>query len=123
MSATSVKLKASEVESAGRLTVQVDGQSIVVFAFAGGFVAYHDVCPHQGGPVCSEGSLFPYYTARINERGRAEPYFEEGGEKVIACPWHGWEFQLEDGQCLADRSKWLRTAKVIQDGEDLTITT
>lgn len=116
-----VRMKAADVQAEGRKQVQINGSTIVVFAFNNGFVAYHDVCPHQGGPVCSKGSLFPDYTARIAEDGRVTPYFEEGGEKVLACPWHGWEFYLESGRCLADKSKQLRAAKVAQEGDELVI--
>lgn len=26
------------------------------------------------------------------------------GERVLRCPWHGWEFDLESGRCLDDDS-------------------
>lgn len=116
-----VSVEAAEVESNGRLEVDVDGARIVVFARNGEFVAYHDVCPHQGGPVCSKGELFRFYTARVAEDGKVENYFEEGGEKVIACPWHGWEFDLDSGRCLADKTYGLRRAKVAKDGDKLII--
>lgn len=121
MSPTTVRVSRDAVRDAGRLRVQVEEQSVVVFALDGGFVAYVDVCSHLGGPVCSQGTLHPFYTARVEEDGTVEPYFAPGGERVIACPWHGWEYDLTDGHCLADQSKSLRAAKVIQDRDELVV--
>lgn len=41
--------------------------------------ALHDRCPHKGGPL-SQGIVFGH---------------------TVACPLHGWNIQLEDGQAVA----------------------
>jgi nitrite reductase (NADH) small subunit len=122
MATDTIRLDAAEVESNGRAQVEVGGAKVVVFSVNGEYVAYHDVCPHQGGPVCTQGALFPFLTARVEPNGTVEEYYAEGGKNVIACPWHGWEFSLRDGQCLADRTKSLRAAKVTKEGEQLVVT-
>ncbi|MFA9431901.1 Rieske (2Fe-2S) protein [Egicoccus sp. AB-alg2] len=118
---TQTRVSAAEVREEGRLRVTVSGQPVVVFDFQGGFVAYVDVCPHQGGPVCSDGSLHPFLTAELDEAGRAVDTWAPGGERVLACPWHGWEFWLEDGVLIADPTKRLRRVSVTMDGDDLVL--
>ena len=70
---------------------------MTVFNLAGRYVAYVDRCLHQGGPVCSRGTLHPFLTAEIEASGEVREYFAEGS-RVIACPWHGWEYDLDDGR-------------------------
>jgi nitrite reductase (NADH) small subunit len=117
-----VRVSAAKVREEGRVRVTVAGQPVVVFHFRDDFVAYVDVCPHQGGPVCSDGSLHPFLTAELDDAGRAVDTFAPGGERVIACPWHGWEFWLENGVLIADPSKRLREARAELDGDHLIVT-
>ena len=121
MGSDSVRIRRADVERDGRTAVHVGGERVVVFPLDDGFVGYVDTCAHMDGPVCSKGSLHPFYTARIEEDGRVEPYFAEGGERILACPWHGWEYELATGQCLADRTKWLRAATVVEDSDELVV--
>jgi nitrite reductase (NADH) small subunit len=116
---TKVSVKVDQVRAEGRVRTSVGGQPVVVFHFQEEFVAYVDVCPHQGGPVCSDGSLHPYLTANIEEDGRVVDVWAPGGERVIACPWHGWEFWLENGELIADPSKRLRSVQVERSGDEL----
>lgn len=58
--------------------VEVDGRAFLVCSIEGEVRAYRNVCPHQHGPV-AEGRLGP--------DGRS-----------VTCPWHGWEFDLADGE-------------------------
>lgn len=121
MATQSARIRADVVRRDGRATLQVGGQRVVVFPLDDQFVAYVDVCAHLGGPVCSQGSRHPFYTARIEPDGRVEPYFADGGERILACPWHGWEYDLGSGQCLADGTKRLRAASVEHDRDELVV--
>jgi nitrite reductase (NADH) small subunit len=61
----------------GRL-FEWEGRQIAVFsAGEGRYYAIDDTCLHAGGPL-HEGGLI--------------------GTSVV-CPWHHWEFDLEDGSC------------------------
>src|SRR5438045_9715085 len=62
------------------------------------FFAIHNRCPHQKGPVC-----LGIVSGRL---GSAAPGSMEVDEETpgIACPWHGWEFDLERGRALSDES-------------------
>jgi 3-phenylpropionate/trans-cinnamate dioxygenase ferredoxin subunit len=53
-------------------------------------------CPHHGAPLC---------LGRIRDReGGAPGSYELSGRRVLRCPWHGWEFDLETGECLDEPS-------------------
>ncbi|HWK27282.1 MAG TPA: Rieske 2Fe-2S domain-containing protein [Solirubrobacter sp.] len=103
-----------------RRTVDLDGTSVTVFNLGDRYVAYVDRCLHQGGPVCSRGTLHPLLTAAIEPDGEVREYFAEGG-RVIACPWHGWEYDLDTGEALWNRARKLRPATVEVDGDALRV--
>ena len=45
-------------------------------------------------------------------------------ERVIRCPWHGWEFDLETGRSLLEPERYgLRTFRVTEDGGDVVLHT
>jgi nitrite reductase (NADH) small subunit len=57
--------------------------------------AVHNRCPHQAAPLCA-GALRP----RIDSSGVGSIQ-HDADRPVLACPWHGWEFDIETG-----RSTW-----------------
>lgn len=44
--------------------------------------ALHDVCTHRAAPLSAGRQL------------------QEGGRSCVECPYHGWRFAVEDGQCM-----------------------
>lgn len=66
-------------------------------------------CPHQGGPLC-RGVL----SGRIEA---AEPgsLSLDSSTPLLACPWHGWEFDLRTGQAILDTKTRVRTFPVWED--------
>jgi len=37
--------------------------------------------------------------------------------EILSCPWHGWEFDVLDGECLTDSRKQLITYDVtVEEG-------
>lgn len=104
---------ASEMREGDRRIVEHEGQEIGVIRARGNLVAYRNVCPHQGGPVC-EGMLINKVEEVIDEQRcyRGMRFCEE--TLHIVCPWHGWEFDLSTGACAGD-GKWkLRRFDVIE---------
>jgi nitrite reductase/ring-hydroxylating ferredoxin subunit len=87
-----VVARLAEFPSSGRLIVTVGNRSIGVFRSGERFYAVRNRCPHQGGPLC-EGRLFR--RALSDEPGRVR-YADTA--PLVACPWHGWEYDLETGQ-------------------------
>ena len=60
------------------------------------FFAIHNRCPHQKGPVC-----LGVVSGRLT--GASPGTMELDDETpVVACPWHGWEFELKQGRALWD---------------------
>jgi len=75
-----------------RRIVQAGRRSIGVFRVGDSFYAINNYCPHPGGPLCL---------------GRTKPWVRSTGpgnyamaeqEALVACPWHGWEYDLATGQ-------------------------
>ena len=92
----------SEIPPGGRKIVEIGGRSIGVFNVHGTFVAALNVCPHELAPVCLgavRGTALPSIPGE-HHWGREE--------EILACPWHGWEFDLRTGRALADTRKRLR---------------
>lgn len=73
---------------------EVAGRSVGVVRCNGRFHAVRNRCPHRGAPVCRgnvSGTMLP-------SRPGEFVYGLDG--RVLRCPWHGWEFDLEDGKAL-----------------------
>ena len=90
----------------------IDGIAIVVVrTSAGELRALRDTCPHQGARL-SKGSLEAAVDAE--DVGR---YELSEDRMVLRCPWHGYEFDVVNGRCLADAGSRVRTYAVsVEDG-------
>lgn len=75
-----------------RRIVRAAGRSIGVFNVRDRFYAIRNRCPHQGGPLCL-GRVFDSLVSQApgDAQTRELP-------PMIACPWHGWEYDMETGQ-------------------------
>jgi Ferredoxin subunits of nitrite reductase and ring-hydroxylating dioxygenases len=96
----------SELRPGERKLVTIGRVEIGVFNVDGTFHAYRNVCPHAGAPVCVGrigGTTLPSPVYEYN-------YGREG--RVIRCPWHGWEFDLETGEHLVDPATRLKKIPV-----------
>jgi len=90
--------------------VDVDGRPVGVISVGDEFYAIHDRCPHMGASMCT-GSLGGTFVPA----GPQELVY--GMEnRVIRCPWHGWEFDLGTGRSLLEPERvGLRTYRVTQE--------
>ncbi|MQA01948.1 MAG: Rieske 2Fe-2S domain-containing protein [Streptosporangiales bacterium] len=112
---------ADDVAERDRVLIDAGGVEIGIFKVKGKFYAYENRCVHQGGPVCRGDVL-----------GRWEEHLDEGGQVVgadfstehidIACPWHGWEYDVETGKNIADPRFRLRSFDVVVRDGDIFIT-
>ncbi|MBA2692412.1 MAG: Rieske (2Fe-2S) protein [Rubrobacter sp.] len=101
-------------EGEGRV-VRVGRREIGVFNVGGKLYGLPNLCPHQTGPLC-EGKP-PLGT--LASRKEADWKFEwvHDGE-IVVCPWHGLEYNVTDGQCIAHPNISLRSYEIIvEDGE------
>lgn len=80
--------------------IDLDGREIGITQLKSGeFRAVRNVCPHKGAPVCKGpigGTTLP------SEVG--ELIYGRAGE-ILACPWHGFEFDLLTGDELIQSGK------------------
>ena len=106
----------AELPPGSRKIVEVEGRSIGVFNVHGTLVAALNVCPHELAPVCLgrvSGTTLP--------SAPGEYCWGREGE-ILACPWHGWEFDLLTGKALADPHKRLRLYPVEVEGDTIYVT-
>lgn len=79
--------------------VMADDQVVALINAAGTFHALDGVCPHAGGPL-GEGTL---------------------NGTTLTCPWHGWQFNVTNGQnCLNQRMTHTCFAVKV-DGNDVLV--
>jgi len=91
--------RVADVGATNLLGVECAGRPVVLCRIAGDYVALLNRCPHQGGPMC-EGILTGLIQS--NEPGHYE-YSRKG--EILRCPWHGWEFDVRNGQSFCDPDK------------------
>lgn len=103
--------RADEFAAGGRKTVRVRNREIGVFQVDGEFHALPNLCPHQLGPVCT-GNVSGTFRKDASTDWRLE-WVEEG--HIVTCPWHGLEFRIRSGECLAYPKVKLRTYRTVVD--------
>lgn len=78
----------------------VAGDRIVaLFNVDGELHALDGVCPHQGGPL-GKGNL-------------------QGA--IVTCPWHGWQFDVRNGEFQLRKSLVQPRMNVRIDGDDVQV--
>lgn len=75
------------------------GERIAVFKFKGRLSALSNVCSHQGGPV-GEGKVVL---------------------GLVTCPWHGYQYRLEDGCSPPPFKERIRKYRVRLDGSRVLV--
>ncbi len=70
-------LKLDDLPPGESRCVQLGDVQVALFRQADALFALDNLCPHRGAPL-HEG-------------------FVSDGQ--VTCPWHQWQFQLQDGQC------------------------
>jgi nitrite reductase/ring-hydroxylating ferredoxin subunit len=87
----------SELHNAKPFRWDIGETSVLLLRFDGRLQAFRNACAHQGLPL--DGGIVD----------------EEAG--TIACPWHGFRFDCQTGECLTAPSAQLETFPVqIKDG-------
>jgi nitrite reductase/ring-hydroxylating ferredoxin subunit len=78
--------------------VRVGRRQIGVFNIRGELYGLPNVCPHQTGPLCEGKPPLGTLVSRVENDWRFE-WVHEG--EVVVCPWHGLEYHVPTGRCLA----------------------
>ena len=90
--------KVSEVPNFGKKVVEISGRQILLINVKGAIYAVENECPHQGSPL----------NAAVVKDG------------YIACPRHGYRFNLTDGICAEHPEFVLATFPVQLSGDEIT---
>jgi nitrite reductase/ring-hydroxylating ferredoxin subunit len=97
--------RVSDFENGDRKIVDVNGKSVGVFRIDDQFYAIRNRCPHQFGPLCL-GSLAPRAVSSAPGAVTMDP-----GPPLLACPWHGWEYDIATGQSFMGPGRGNRSAR------------
>jgi nitrite reductase/ring-hydroxylating ferredoxin subunit len=104
-------LREHELPPGGRRVVHALESTVALVNVGGRIFAFAERCPHAGGPlVHGRVSGAPLPTER-------EEYVWGREGRVLTCPWHGWQFDLESGRALFDSRVAVATYQVhVRDG-------
>jgi nitrite reductase/ring-hydroxylating ferredoxin subunit len=93
--------------------VRVRNLEVGVFNVGGEFYALPNICTHQFGPLCT--GTVGGTTACDAATGWRFAWVREG--EILTCPWHGLEFDITTGTCLANpRVRVRQYPVVVEDG-------
>ena len=88
-----------EIEAGSGKEVVAGGRVIALFNVDGEFRAIDGICAHAGGPL-GKGQL---------------------NGSVVTCPWHGWQYDLSNGQHCLTPTIGQQSFAVTIDGDDILI--
>jgi nitrite reductase/ring-hydroxylating ferredoxin subunit len=91
--------KINEVPNFGKKVVSASDREILLVNIKGTIFACENECPHQASPL----------TAAVVKDGH------------IACPRHGYRFNLADGKCIDHPELTLKIFPVQISGDDILI--
>jgi 3-phenylpropionate/trans-cinnamate dioxygenase ferredoxin subunit len=103
--------RAEDLADGEQMIVTVNNRSIGIFNIRGRYFGLLNSCPHRGAELC-KGRLF----AGISSDGPGEYEYDEG-ERLLMCPWHGWEFDVTTGQSYCSPTT-VRARPIQVDVED-----
>ncbi|GKY89951.1 Rieske (2Fe-2S) protein [Sinisalibacter aestuarii] len=111
-----------ELKERERIVLDIDGVSIGVYFIAGEIRAWHNVCPHLGGPVC-QGKIVPRTLQGVDEATRKSRGLQlSQDEKMLVCPWHGFEFDILNGRHAIDDRHRLKAVPVRVEAGQVVVT-
>ena len=91
--------KKGDLAAGSGKTVDVNGKAVAVFNVEGTFYAIDDTCVHRGGPL-GEGEV-------------------DG--KIVACPWHGWRYDVTTGVNQLNPAVTVSKYEVKVEGDDVLV--
>ncbi len=98
--------------------VRVGRREIGVFNINGELHGLPNLCPHQTGPLCEGRPPLGTLVSRKENDWRFE-WVHEG--EIVACPWHGLEYHVPTGRCIAYPSVTLRRYQVVVEGDEVKV--
>ena len=107
--------RTSDIPPGGNKVFGVEGRDIVVFHVNGEFFALLNRCPHAGAPLEKAACV-----ARLTSPEPGVYQRSRVGEH-LRCAWHGWEFDMRNGQSYFDpkRVKIRSYPVAVESGQEL----
>jgi 3-phenylpropionate/trans-cinnamate dioxygenase ferredoxin subunit len=97
--------------------VKTDSGEIGVVHWGDAFYAVRNICPHEGAELCA-GTVKPLVKAG-EKLGTLKV---DADVPVVACPWHGWEFDARDGKSIfGDPKLRVKSYSVAVEGDEVII--
>jgi nitrite reductase (NADH) small subunit len=78
---------------------QIDGKTFALANVDGKLFAINNLCLHRGGPL-GQGELH---------------------DKVVTCPWHGWQYDVTTGKLISNSAIGTETYVVEVRGDDIFV--
>jgi nitrite reductase (NADH) small subunit len=113
---------ADEIKDGERILVDIGNREVAIFKLNGEWHALANVCPHQGAPLC-EGKITGTLSAVRNEKEDDFDLVYDRKNRVIACPWHAWEFDIATGEHLSNTGYTVPTYDIVVRDEKLYLKT
>jgi nitrite reductase/ring-hydroxylating ferredoxin subunit len=110
----------TDFQPTGRRIVRNGNVEIGVLLRGERLYAYSNQCIHMGGPAC-EGMIIAKVEDIIGADRTYQGQRYNESEHHFVCPWHGYEYDLETGECVPDRRKKLQKFEVLQKGESVYV--
>ena len=110
-----VVCKVGEMQSGERRIIDCDGRSVGVFFVNGSYYALHNRCPHDAASLCM-GPL-----TGTTEFTTGETFIYKDAGYVLRCGWHGWEFDIRNGQAYVDPKMKAKTFSVVVHDDEVKV--
>lgn len=84
-------------------TIQLKGGEFQIMSLNDKLIVYSTICPHRLGPLSDIDS----------------------DDQTVTCPWHGYRFNIETGQCLSPTSatcKLPRPPAIVEESGNIILT-
>ena len=91
--------KTDDIPAGRSKTISLGEKRIALFNVDGAFYAMDDTCLHRGGPL-GEGEL-------------------EGS--VVTCPWHGWKYDVRNGEMTMNPAARVKCYPTRIDGGNVQV--
>jgi len=79
--------------------IGLTGRSLAIANVNGQFYAIENTCLHRGGPL-GQGEL---------------------EERIVTCPWHGWQYDVTTGKNVLNPAVGVRTLSVELRGDEIFV--
>ncbi len=92
--------RTGEIPVDSALEIVAGGVNVALFNQAGNYRAVDNICPHLKGGNLAAGTLT--------------------GD-IVSCPFHGWMFKLDSGECINHPGAAAKTYRTRVNGTDIEV--